>query len=290
MKKGYLWIIVGAVIIVIGLAIYFNSTPSGSEVIMNLGLSQSAIKVQPKSLEFSIEQGRQASKPITIKNTGNKSTAFQIYISSEADVKKDQLASQSSVEWLTVNARKGQIQVGQEREILVGVNDEDLKAQEYTAYLYITNNGNDKISTVKVDLGVLSAPKLKLTSIDIADGTTTNTWGNSNQTANSGERVLLTATFKNKGTSNARGVVTSLSGDKEFIQIVDSKKQTIGTVKAIFSVEYLIDIKTLADNVIPPVVSLKVSDSQNRKWLEDFYLGEPGSFDYPIGLERKKSD
>ena len=34
----------------------------------------------------------------------------------------------------------------------------------------------------------------------------------------------------------------------------------------------------------PPSVTLTIKDSEGREWTENFYVGEPGKFDYPTGL------
>jgi len=297
-RKNWLWIVVGSLIIAVTAAIFFYLSRVGVISFTNITTPGSRLKADQTEIKMTAEEGSRSSSEFKLENTGNTGTEKASFVINKSS-SEDQSQSNKSPDWLSFTPSNGDIGVGESQKIKVTATALDLEPGSYQAYLQISERSKEKIITLPVRLIVVSAPLIDLTRIEISDGQTNNTWGNSNRVANPGERISLTVFLENKGKAKARGVKVKLVSADETATIVGNPVVSVGAVKGVgtdqtksnrFSVTFIVDISNSADPSLPPIVNLTTRDEKGRKWLENFYLGKEGAFKYPTGLKKSKND
>lgn len=270
-------VIVLTAVIALGILYYLNQT--GTVSLITIKPQPAQLEAEPSQIQQSLDQSEQAKSRLKLINNGTETVSFDIKRTEQEDAKEQEGGGPA---WLLVYPSEGQIETGQTATIRLEFSAVDLKPQDYQAFLQI--NG----LTVSVQLTVEGGPLIDLMSIKISDGSAADNWGNNDKVANPGERVALTARLENIGQAKAEGVRVKVRPADQTARVVGQDTLLIGKVDNRFSARFLLDITNQADSSIPPVVYLITRDSEGHQWLENFYLGKEGKFDYPTGLKRKK--
>lgn len=261
------------------------------------------------------EEGGKAEKEFILSNNGNADALFNIYkLDGGRSAENDDMAKKlidyklsnfspepviedlakvatlGGAPWLIVFPYYGVLKAGQSEKVRLSVNARDLKLGEYQASLLILGASKDEQVAVPVFLTVKGAPKIRMVKLEVQDDLSSDTQGNSNQVANPNEKVALTVYLKNEGMTEAKGLTLKLTTDNPALNILAQGTAKIDSLPADDTGEarFLIEVSDKANPVIPPTAYLTITDSKGRNWVENFYLGEEGKFEYPTGLLREE--
>ena len=181
---------------------------------------------------------------------------------------------------------------GEEKEIALTINAKQLDSdKEYTAYLYVVGTNKADSLIIPLNIEPQPAPKISLAKVEVDDGFSADTQGNTNNVANPNETVAVTVTLENKGAASAEGLSVSVSSSDTAVSILGDNPIQIATLgpHSQFPLRILIQVSSAAHPVYPPALYLTMTDVQGRKWQENFYAGEPGKFEYPTGLKKEEA-
>lgn len=181
---------------------------------------------------------------------------------------------------------------GEEKEIALTINAKQLDSdKDYTGYLYAVGTNKEDSLIIPINILPQPAPKISLANIAVDDGLSADTQGNTDNVANPNETVAVTVTLENKGNAPAQELSVGVSSSDTTASILGGGAINIPSIEPHSQVPVRILMKISADAhpVFPPTLYLVITDSQGRKWQENFYVGEEGKFQYPTGLKTENT-
>ena len=190
--------------------------------------------------------------------------------------------------WLMQFPYAGVMEPGTAQKVKVSVNTdvESLAPGEHRANLVVVGLDGSETLVMPVRVKVRPAPVLKFDRIEVDDGFSSDTSGNRNHVAEPKEIVAFIVHLKNKGSIKAERLasrVTSLYGDVKSLDQLGVRTPSVAASEE-EGLRFLIEVKPEANKKYPPAVVVDTTDSRGRTWSENFYVGEPGKFEYPTGL------
>ncbi|GAH56013.1 unnamed protein product, partial [marine sediment metagenome] len=154
MKKERLWLIIGVIVLVVIVGLYFYLSRTG--VISITGIKAPSVQLSSDrfELKMTVEQGGQGNSQFILTNNGTAKASFNIAkTSSEDTTQPDQ-----SPDWLSFYPRNGELEADKSQKIKVTVAALDLKPNSYQAYLQISEQTLREYLTIPIHLTVVGAP------------------------------------------------------------------------------------------------------------------------------------
>lgn len=272
-------------------------------------IKHAGLAAEPEEINIEVENGQTAKAKFQLKNNGTKPVLINIYKARDDESEYEQLedfikykkgvfsdpslkgdlakaALFSGVPWLKQFPCYCVLEVNESRNIELTVVAGELDVKEYNTYLFIVGEGKRENLILPVNVEVKAAPKIKLIRLEVDDGFSADTRGNLDNTANPGERVVLTMIFENTGSAEAEDLTMKISSDESCVHVLDSGLvgSPYAEAKGRFSAKAVIEVSKSSYFSTPPGMNLEITDRKGRKWAESFYLGEEGKFEYPTGL------
>jgi hypothetical protein len=271
---------------------------------------------EPKEIKAKVEEGQSAKAELILTNDGTKESSVNIYKSNQAgsgeeaskeieemlDYKKEVFSKEKEADklpkaalftgtpWLMQYPWYCVLEPGESKTIQLTFAAKNLETGEYKANLYALGQSKQESLIIPVLLEVIGAPRIKLTKIEIDDGFSAGTKGNSNNVANAGEIVALNLDFENQGDAPAEDLTMEAMPLEPSVKILNEGviKLPYAGAKGKFSQRFLIEVSSQANPDFPPSLKITITDRDGKKWTESFYVGEPGKFEYPTGALEKK--
>lgn len=260
---------------------------------------------KPPEIKIEVEEGARAKGSFQLINPRDHALTFNIYklsednsdIEAEVDslisYKKEQLSKDgkgldkavlfTGAPWLIQFPLSGSVEAKKSASVQLTIDARALEAGERKTALVVLGSGEEEVLLVPVYAEVKKAPKIKLTRIEIDDGFSAGTKGNSNKAANPGEIVSLTMYFQNTGGAPAAGASVELSPIYQDASILNNGAIPIGYLapQAETQARVLVKVNENSSSSVPPALEVTITDGDARHWAESVYAGEPGSFQYP---------
>jgi len=176
---------------------------------------------------------------------------------------------------------------GETRTINVSIFGRELKPQEYRSALIIVGMNREETLILPVKVKVKEGPKIRFEKLAIDDGISPKTRGNTNRCADPGELIEFTVSLKNIGAASAEGLTISANADPAFITFLSNTKVDIpyaASGENIYA-SFFVEIASQDHPPHPCPVTIITTEKTGAQWEENFYLGEPGKFEYPTGVK-----
>ncbi|PIU42110.1 MAG: hypothetical protein COS99_01795 [Candidatus Omnitrophica bacterium CG07_land_8_20_14_0_80_42_15] len=288
-----------------------QETPEAEAPAEQEAVLSARLRTEPSEVEIEVEEGGRKSSEFTLINDGPGKVLFNIYKVDKADTpaeidqaveqliayKKDKLPEKPAEEdlektglfrgapWLIQFPYYGILGPGETLDVKLAAVASNLEIGSNSTNLIILGLNKEEIAVVPVHVEVKAAPRIRFADIKVDDGVTPGTKGNLDNVAGPGEKVAFTVYLDNQGNGKAKGLTVTATADNASVTVLEGEaKLDFVEAKGRFNARFLIDVSDDAITTSPPSVTLTIKDSEGREWTENFYVGEPGKFDYPTGL------
>ncbi|MBU1870248.1 MAG: hypothetical protein KJ818_07250 [Candidatus Omnitrophica bacterium] len=250
------------------------------------------LQADPPTIEIKVPEGKRGKSVFRLTNNLKNNVLLKIYKSEEnpetGTLNQESFVNASSYSgapWLIQFPVNKSLKSGESTEIEVTVEARNLDAGQHLANLIILGKNDGELLVVPVQAEIEKAVKISITKVEVDDGTSSGTTGNSDGVANSGEKAAVTLTLKNSGHEDARDLKVeirpyaddpiTLQNNIIEIPYLGAQSQTQITVSTEVSKE--------GHETIPPSVTMVISDNDGIISEQTFYVGDPEKIEYPLG-------
>lgn len=273
------------------------------------------LMVNPETVTIKVAQNDRETAALKITNIGTQDIAVNIYkteanspgekikatLDEIANYRKEAFAKTNDknalskaalfrgAPWLSFSPCYAILKPSQSTTITLMADAKNLEAADYRVDLLMISNQQEPLD-IPIYVTVKPASQLRLSRIEIDDGTGPDTKGNTNHVAEPGETVVLTAHLRNDGAATAHDVTLTLDTKNPDLVIIGEKTIHISSLEPAgeADVHFLAQVGANANPQIPPSVTMDISDTQHATAQQNFYLGEPDKIKYPLGLTFNK--
>ncbi|MBU1727129.1 MAG: hypothetical protein KJ880_05820, partial [Candidatus Omnitrophica bacterium] len=164
------------------------------------------LQADPPTIEIKVPEGKRGKSVFRLTNNLKNNVLLKIYKSEEnpetGTLNQESFVNASSYSgapWLIQFPVNKSLKSGESTEIEVTVEARNLDAGQHLANLIILGKNDGELLVVPVQAEIEKAVKISITKVEVDDGTSSGTTGNSDGVANSGEKAAVTLTLKNSG-------------------------------------------------------------------------------------------
>jgi len=199
-------------------------------------------------------------------------------------MKKSVVATGAS--WLAPSPLYKSIKAKQADTIKLVFNAVDLEPGDYKTFLLIVGQKSEESLTIPIKMKVKQSSKVRVSNIEIIDGTSGQVAGNNNEIVETGESVELKITLENSGNFDANNISFALSSEDNSVNFISSKVISGQSIvkKSSITISYILQVTSELENNVPPTMELTIS-GYREDVIENFYLGEEDKITYPTGLK-----
>lgn len=280
------------------------------------GSSFTRLEAKPRAIQIEAGEGERVKAEFDLKNTGKSRALINIYKTEEStfqinedDGKIEKLLSRknlaeaateedlkkaadfSGAPWVVYSPYYAILEPGESLPVRLSFDTTNLSVGDHATQIIIIGTRKEELKIIPVELVVRKAPKLKVSKIEIDDGFSEDTTGDQNHVAGPGEKVALAASITNEGGMTAKDIVALLSFEDPLIKNFGDGTAKISSIESgqTEKVRFIFEVGTEFSSEFPPSAVLEMSDGSGKKWSDNFYLGEEGSFKYPTGLMEEET-
>lgn len=234
---------------------------------------------RPNIVNISVEEGKKAKADFTLDNKSGGRWAFDTY--------KDRSRKShfTGAPWLIVFPSSDTLNPNTSKKITLRADAKNLKPGSYDTEVLFSGTSDEIPVAVPVRVIVKPAPVIRVVKVEI-DDSPPDANIEPNHVINPGETAFITLYIENAGSLPANDLTLRLASEDPSLSIFDETASvpSLGAGDEA-SVVFSVAVGEDGHPSIPPVATLTTTDKKGRTWEDNFYLGEEGQFDYPMGTQ-----